>query len=511
MESSSKQIQDILSKISLEIINENDFLGQNVQTPIYIAQDKFAGKKYEVLIVQDSCDSQNVYNQFFSKVFQQQLINRHIELVPKIVKHIQENNILVCQFEYPGIPLQQFAQENPLFFERVIQIIQQFTFSFCELLKLGFYFSFYDFSNIRVRNDHSIYLSPFNLQNQNDASLELKKEIYQNFIQGIIDILERQNIDTVDTNILQLDIICYLKQINLQIQSTQYDFQSTLQSIQNGLNIYVAKKSKDIMREIELLRTKGEFNRMALLQQILIQIDPCDFFMQYEMGITYKKLNKIDLALRHLKKSVELNSSFDQAYVEIGTIHLYEFMDIDQAQQYFQLAIENNSLNADAYFNLGYCYLNKGQSDQSIPLYKKCLEINDKHAQALLDLGWQSYLLGNIEQALDYYAKSFDADKTIDSTLLNTINCLYILKRQQETKYFIELISSLDGLLKYTQRLIVLDPLNSFLYHDLGIIYLLTGENNKAKISFKKCLEVKPDYLYKDFLKEMIENIQNSF
>ncbi|KAL4503397.1 hypothetical protein ABPG72_001003 [Tetrahymena utriculariae] len=504
----SEKIQEILSKVQLEFTSDNEFFSQKMQIPIFIAQDKFAGKQYEVLIIQDDCNYKKVYDQFFSKAFQQQLTDRHIQIVPKIIKHIQENSIIICQFEYPGISLQQFALKKNLYFEKVLQIIQQFTFSFCELQKLGFYFSFIDFNNIRVRNDQSIYLCPFDLQNQNDVSLELKKKIYLNFIQAIIDILERQNIESANTKILQTDIICFLKEINLQIQSSGYDFQSILLSIQNSLNIYVAKKSKEIIKEIDQLKAEGQLDRIALLQQILIQIDPCNFLNQYETGIIYKKVNKIDLALRHLKKSVEINSSFDLGYLEIGIIYLYELMDIDNAQQYFQLAIENNSQNADAYFNLGYCYLNKGQSDQSIPLYKKCLQINDKHAQALLDLGWQNYLLGNIQQALDYYAKSFDADKTIDSTLLNTVNCLYILKRQQETHYFVEQISSLEDLVKYTQRLIVLDPLNSFLYHDLGIIYMLIGENMKAIIFFKKCLQIKSDYIYKDFLKEQIEKLQ---
>ncbi|KAL4454930.1 hypothetical protein ABPG74_006312 [Tetrahymena malaccensis] len=509
MDSSSKQIQETLSQVQLELINQNDLLNQKMQTPIFIAQDKFAGKQYQVLI-QDDINNKSVYNQFFSKTFQHQLINGHIELVPKIIKHIQQNNILICQFEYPAISLQQYALKNYLFFERVIQIIQQFTFSFCELLKLGFFFSFYDFNNVRIRNDQSIYLCPFDLQNQNDVPLEHKMKIYLNFLQSIIDILERQNIEAANTKVLHSEFICFLKEIIQQIQSSSNDFQSTLYLIQNKLNIYVAKKSKDIIKEIDYLKEEGQLDRIASLQQILTQIDPCDFLNQFEIGITYKKLNKIDLALKHLKKSVEINSSFDQGYLEIGIIYLYELMDIENAQQYFQLSIENNKENADAYFNLGYCYLNKGQSDQSIPLYKKCLQINGKHAQALLDLGWQNYLLGNIEQALDYYAKSYDADKTIDSTLLNTVNCLYIVKRQQETKYYIEQISSLEGLVKYTQRLIVLDPLNSFLYHDLGIIYMLIGENNKSIISFKKCLEIKPDYIYQDFLNQQIEKLLNS-
>lgn len=184
-------------------------------------------------------------------------------------------------------------------------------------------------------------------------------------------------------------------------------------------------------------------------------------------------------------------------------------MEIDKASEYFVKAIDLDGMNDSAFFYLGYCYLNKNNLDKARCMYEKCLQINPHHSLALLDLGWASYLQGDITEAVHYYNKSLVINPNVDSTLLNLVNCMIMQEKKEETCYLIERISSLQGLVDYTHRLIVLDPLNSYLYHDLGIISMIKGDLHKALISFQKCLEININYIYKGFLLSQILLLNN--
>ena len=134
--------------------------------------------------------------------------------------------------------------------------------------------------------------------------------------------------------------------------------------------------------------------------------EPVDFNQQfYEEAVTSLKSGKTGLALELL---IQVSSDAPEkpyVFTNLGLTY-FKLQKLDLAEQAFQEAIKRNERDAVAHNHLGILQRQKGKFDDALKHYQRAIGIDSDYALAYLNLGilFDIYLQ-NLEQALQYYQK----------------------------------------------------------------------------------------------------------
>lgn len=172
-----------------------------------------------------------------------------------------------------------------------------------------------------------------------------------------------------------------------------------------------------------------------------------DHILQNDLGLAYSGKGKLDQALVHFEKAVELNPKYAEAWNNMGTVYL-KLEKWDNGISCFNRALEQ-LLYATPHFalnNLGEAYRGKGDYGRSIDYYKEALRAEPRFAGAHRGLALTHVAMGDLDAA----------------------------------------ISSLEKATEY-------DPEFAAAYYDLGRAYAGKYNREKALAAFKKVLQLVPD------------------
>lgn len=173
---------------------------------------------------------------------------------------------------------------------------------------------------------------------------------------------------------------------------------------------------------------------------------PGDPFLQNDLGLTYMAMEKMDLAVKHFKKALEIKPDYAPAINNLGTAYLKK-KEWDTAIRYFK-EVSENLLYATPQFalsNLGWAYYNKKEYALAEKFYLKALEIDPKFINALAGLGKTYTAMGRSSEA----------------------------------------VATLEKAVKDYSRL-------GQLYLDLARAYTVSGEYKKALDAYEKAVELAP-------------------
>jgi adenylate cyclase len=201
----------------------------------------------------------------------------------------------------------------------------------------------------------------------------------------------------------------------------------------------------------------------------------------------------------------------------------------DQARMW----VKHETTNLEAYekFLEALSYwrrFTKRDNAQARQLFEEAIALDSQFAAAYALVGWTHFIearfgwtesrVKSINMALKYAQKTLEMDDTIDyaHTLLSAV---YLLKRQYEKAVAAaehaltlnpnaaRLYDTLGGVvgcsgrwedsIVYTKKSIRLDPFPLITaFHWLGRAYFMTGQYDEAILTFKKALDLNPNYLF---------------
>jgi len=98
------------------------------------------------------------------------------------------------------------------------------------------------------------------------------------------------------------------------------------------------------------------------------------------LGEIYLKREDLETAQKYFKKSLSLNSNDEILAYNVGEI--FSINKMDEAIEYFKLALKIKPLWTDPYLKLGYVYLNKGNNDKALDYFEKFLEFEPDSARS---------------------------------------------------------------------------------------------------------------------------------
>ena len=190
------------------------------------------------------------------------------------------------------------------------------------------------------------------------------------------------------------------------------------------------------------LTNKRNFLDANLKLDSLISRDKDSYFLNNIKGVILLNLGDLNNAEFFLKKSINLNKNFIEAYSNLGTVLFlkknflesiknfeycvnagekldYYYLNIancfrelnnfDDSLKFYSLALQKNDSNFEIYFNLGILYLSIPQDfDKAINFFKKTIDIKKNYYLSYFFLGRCYNLKKNFDYAISFLKKSIE-------------------------------------------------------------------------------------------------------
>ena len=158
-----------------------------------------------------------------------------------------------------------------------------------------------------------------------------------------------------------------------------------------NLNIHkkINSNQKQLSQEVNHLVNlfnQGQIIEVARYAENLLKQYPEEFIIWNILGGAYATLKKFDQALKVLKKVIELNPNYVDAYYNIGVV-LNDQGKIDEAIEAYQKCISLFPNYPDTYVNMGLGLKSQGKLEKAIEAFITALSIKPDHPEAYFNIG----------------------------------------------------------------------------------------------------------------------------
>lgn len=181
----------------------------------------------------------------------------------------------------------------------------------------------------------------------------------------------------------------------------------------------------------------------------LYRENPHNYMVHYAMATCLLHDNKISEAIDYLKKSIEINPLFGQAYYNLGVIYSKQG-NICDATRYFKKAIELEKHDTEIYqeackalhllensvqelygcslddyvragelYHMAFEHLNQRDFQGAIRLFERVLMVDPNHVQSYGNMGLAYAYLGKTDRALECFDKALTLDPEYMPALMN--------------------------------------------------------------------------------------------
>ena len=227
------------------------------------------------------------------------------------------------------------------------------------------------------------------------------------------------------------------------------------------------------------LLQKGKVDEAIIHYQKALQITP-DYPLAYiNLGNALLRKGNVDEAIVHYLKALQITPDYAEAYINLGNA-LLQKGDVDEAITCFQKALQIKPDYAGTYYNLGNALLQKGNVDEAIIHYQKALQIKPDLAEAHYNLGNALIKKGNMDEAIVHYQKALQIKSDYAEAHINLGNALNIK-------------GSVDEAIVHFQKALQIKPDYAEAHINLGNALNKKGSVDEAIVHYQKALQIKPD------------------
>jgi tetratricopeptide (TPR) repeat protein len=238
-------------------------------------------------------------------------------------------------------------------------------------------------------------------ENSSDDALYFKRaKLYEKADSIDMAIVDMQK--AIEFNHTNVDYYLYLA--DLFLKSGQLS--NTLTVIQNASaiepnNVELLLKTSEIYLMFKKYKETFEFANKAL------ENDPRNDKAYFIRGYTHKELGDTAKAIENYEKAILYNPEHYHANVELGLI--YGAAHNSLAVDYFKNAIRIDSLNPNAYYNLGMFYQSHFMENEALETYRELLKFNPNNQYAHYNMGYiLLQLLKAPKESIPYFEKAIE-------------------------------------------------------------------------------------------------------
>jgi tetratricopeptide (TPR) repeat protein len=234
-------------------------------------------------------------------------------------------------------------------------------------------------------------------------------------------------------------------------------------------------------------------NKAIELFQKANVLQPDDFNIQLQLGISYSQAGEINLSNPFYEQAIALAPNAIEPLVNYGN-NLCKLKLFDKAFIVYQKAMTLDPTSSKLNYNIGTLFLNKMDPDGAIKWLESAVSLDPMYTSAWNSLGAAFTETDDLDGALAAYQKASSLDPEFIEPLFNQ-HAIYID------------LGMANQVINVLQKAIAIDENNNTLKFFLGIAYQYYGENAKGVAlidSISKSADVHPEisswnYLQNEF------------
>ncbi|MCF6768273.1 tetratricopeptide repeat protein [Thiotrichales bacterium 19S11-10] len=212
-----------------------------------------------------------------------------------------------------------------------------------------------------------------------------------------------------------------------------------------------------------------------------IQIAPKHSSAYNNLGIIFQQKGQLNDAIASYEKAVQINPNYYEAYYNLGTI-FHDLNQLDKAETNYKKSIEINANYHRVHNNLANLFSEQKKFDLAIIHFKKALQINPNYPQACNNLGVVLQKINKFHDAEFYYKKAIELAPNFHEAYSNLGTAL-----QSQNKF--------DDASNNYKKAIKLNPNNHQAYNNLGNLQLSLFDFKNGWQNYKHRLQLGTDYI----------------
>ena len=130
----------------------------------------------------------------------------------------------------------------------------------------------------------------------------------------------------------------------------------------------------------------NKFAEAAVSYEEAIKLSPAQWAYYFNLGLTYKKMEKGEEARAAFAKALELNPGSYSAGKELAE-SLAKAGNYEEAKALYRKALEISADEPDVFYNLGLCQVSTGEGEAALDSFAKCIALKPDYADAYYQLG----------------------------------------------------------------------------------------------------------------------------
>ena len=231
------------------------------------------------------------------------------------------------------------------------------------------------------------------------------------------------------------------------------------------------------------------------------------------LGAVLLARGRVDEAIVHCRKSLELNAGFPDVYNNLG-LAMKRRGDLDEAIAYFQKALEIPPDLAIVHNNLSAALMQSGRVEEAIVHYRKALEIQPRLAEVHNSLGTALARCGQMDEAIACFQQVLQLQPNHVEACNNLGNALLRCGRMDEAIFAYQraLTIQADNAAAYNgigwamasrgrareaipffQMALKLKSNDAETHHNLGMALATLGNVTEAIVHYDMALKINPD------------------
>jgi predicted Zn finger-like uncharacterized protein len=143
----------------------------------------------------------------------------------------------------------------------------------------------------------------------------------------------------------------------------------------------------------DVAASRGDFEGAVQHFRMAIEKDPLDLSTRFRLGVTLRRMRKVDEASAEFDKIVAVDKDYPGLALERGLLY-EESGDIEKALEQFQSALARAPNDADLQLRVGASYVAIGRPGDAVPMLRKVYEKRAQSAEANHFLGRALFLQG---------------------------------------------------------------------------------------------------------------------
>jgi tetratricopeptide (TPR) repeat protein len=229
--------------------------------------------------------------------------------------------------------------------------------------------------------------------------------------------------------------------VNLEKGQIEFANEALLKSMELDSS-FIPSRLK--MAEMQLILRK--YDEAIELSNDVLKLDVYNADAYFIKGMTYLMISDTSKAVSSFQTAVDQNNQHYKSYIQLGLI--YSTKNSPLAEQYYQSALKVDPMSIEAWYNLSYYYQSIQNIDRAIKGYSAILDIDSLNRNALFNIGYCHLV----------YKQNYDSSIIMFSRVLD---------------FF---------------------PKDYYALCNRAVGYENIGEIEKAKMDYKSCLKIKPDF-----------------